>query len=150
MRSALLALVLGVVTLAACQTDPAPAAETPAAGPSAADAPTAPSFPDSLAVADTGTAGTYTADLPAASSPGRTVVLALGEAGTAELRTDDRTGERPAVTRGTWSDEGDDRVLVDFGDGSFVLFQASADSLVAVEYDRAAYGAAGLRLARQR
>ncbi len=102
--------------------------------------------------------GTYHAELPAASSPGREMTLELQADGTAKRTTDYLNGEPPIVESGTWTDNGDGTATVTLTgrpDGTLyeapdvIKFKLENDVLIAVEYDQALYGSEGLTLPRQ-
>ncbi|HXW00905.1 MAG TPA: copper resistance protein NlpE N-terminal domain-containing protein, partial [Anaerolineae bacterium] len=104
-----------------------------------------------------GLAGTYTANLPAASSPGRAITLTLS-ADTAQLSADYLNGEAPIVETGTWQDNSDGTatvMLTGRADGtvyeapSIIKFKLENDTLTAVEYDQTLYGSEGLTLQKQ-
>jgi uncharacterized lipoprotein YbaY/uncharacterized lipoprotein NlpE involved in copper resistance len=102
-----------------------------------------------------GFVGTYTAMLPAASSPGRAITLTLSADGTAQLSTDYLNGEAPIVEIGDWQDNGDGTATVTLtgrADGTVyeapnvIKFKLENATLTAVEYDQTLYGSEGLTL----
>lgn len=98
--------------------------------------------------------GTWTVTLPAASSPGRTVTLALNPDMTARMTTDYQNAEPPLVDVGTWRANGQGMAEVTLrreGQNSAPInmtFKGDATSLTAVDYDKAAWGSAGLTFMR--
>lgn len=98
--------------------------------------------------------GVWSARLPAASSPGREIVLTLGEDGEATLSSDFLNGEPPIVEVGSWQlDEAGTATVTLQGreelayDAPVVMtFAREGDGLVAVAFDESRFGAAGLRL----
>jgi len=113
-------------------------------------------------------AGAYTARIPAASSPGREIILVLYADGTARLHTDFRNNEMPVIELGSWSGialaegsppaatleliltgtrerayEQSERLVFGVSEGG----QADTE-LTALEYDPARYGEEGLQLSR--
>jgi heat shock protein HslJ len=99
-------------------------------------------------------AGEWRAQLPAASSPGRTVTLALGADFTATLTRDDQNGEAPIVEQGSWKPFGslEAELIVRRGGASgaptTMRFRRDGEVLRAIDYDRNAWGEAGLALNR--
>lgn len=99
--------------------------------------------------------GTYTGELPAADSPGRTITLRLSPEGAAEMATDYRNGQPTVVQRGKWSPVAADRARVAFTEidgrpaAETLTFQLRGTTLTAVQFDRTSYGSAGLTLERQ-
>lgn len=102
--------------------------------------------------------GTYTASLPAASSPGREMTLTLNADGTAQRRTDYLNGEAPIEESGTWLDNGDGTAtltLTGRPDGTIydtpdvITFALSGNTLTATAYDTSLYGSEGLTLQKQ-
>ena len=99
-------------------------------------------------------AGRYETDLPAASSPGRHLVLLLSDSGFAGLNQDYRNG-KPDITReGIWQPSGPSGVEVYFvgqpghPPSEHMLFTATPTGLQAVQYDRREWGSEGLQLTR--
>ena len=102
--------------------------------------------------------GMYTASLPAASSPGRDIVLFLSADGAAELSTDYLNGEAPIVEIGTWQEDAGGTATVSltgrpggpvYDQPDVITFQLEDGTLTAVEYDPAMYGSEGLSLEKQ-
>ncbi|GAB4426730.1 MAG: hypothetical protein Kow0031_06580 [Anaerolineae bacterium] len=105
-----------------------------------------------------GFAGTYTAEMRAASSPGRTVTLVLNSDNSVELSTDYQNGKPPIVETGTWQDNGDGTVTVMLtgrADGAMynqpdvITFGLSGNELKAIAWDTNVYGSEGMTLTRQ-
>ena len=105
-----------------------------------------------------GFAGTYTAQLPAASSPGRQITLVLNSDNSVELSTDFQNGKPPIVEVGTWQDNGDGTVTVSltgrddgttFNQPDVVTFGLSGSELKAIAWDTNVYGTEGLTLTKQ-
>ncbi|MCB0196183.1 MAG: YbaY family lipoprotein [Anaerolineae bacterium] len=108
--------------------------------------------------ADTATpafAGTYTASLPAADTPGREMTLTLNADGTATRTTDYLNGDAPIEESGSWEDNGDGTVTVTLTGRptvetpDVITYALVDDVLTAVEYDVEAYGSEGLSLQKQ-
>lgn len=103
-------------------------------------------------------AGRYAAQGPAASSPGRALTLALAADGTATLTSDYRNGRPAIVERGGWRVTAPGRTTVTltgrqdrtYAKPTVVVFELRGEALVAVEYDPALFGSAGLQLWRTR
>ena len=102
--------------------------------------------------------GMYTASLPAASSPGRDIVLFLSADGAAELSTDYLNGEAPIVEIGTWQEDAGGTATVSltgrpggpvYDQPDVINFQLEDGTLTTVEYDPAMYGSEGLSLEKQ-
>lgn len=102
--------------------------------------------------------GEYGATLPAASSPGRDIVLSLQLDNSAQLSSDYLNGEAPIVETGDWQDNGNNTATVSLSgrlDGvvyeapEVITFQLEGSTLTATEYDQTLYGSAGLTLERQ-
>lgn len=105
-----------------------------------------------------GFAGAYTAELPAASGPGRLITLSLTAGGTAELSTDYLNSEAPVVETGAWAENDDGTVTVTLtgrADGTVydaptvITFALTGETLTAVEYDQSLYGSEGLTLQKE-
>jgi hypothetical protein len=154
--SLLSVLTLLLAILAAC-TVPAPT-QVPAAAPAAdqepaAVAPTA--APAEAEVAEVAYAGTYTAQLPAADSPGRDITLTLAEDGSATMTTDYLNDQPPIVETGTWQANPDGTATVTLtaqGDREYfepqvIVFQLEGEALSSVVFDPSVYGE-GLTLTR--
>ena len=100
--------------------------------------------------------GTYKATLPAASSPGRTLVLDITPDQKVRLSTDYRNSQPPVIEIGTWSAT-EDRLLVVLTGRSdrtydkpvMIQFELAGNTLTAVAYDLSLYGSAGLKLSWQ-
>ncbi len=145
MRRHLSALwMLLLVAGAACSQSPSPPAQNPA--------PSAAALPAADSAAWTGVFGTR---LPAASSPGREVVLLLRADSSAILHTDYLNGEAPVVTAGTWlpADTSSVRLRLappgSHGSLDEMTLRRSGDTLTATRYDEERYGRSGLTLARR-
>ena len=99
-------------------------------------------------------AGTWKATLPAASSAGRTVTLALNPDMTARMTTDYQNAGPPLVDVGTWRANGQGMAEVTLrreGQNSAPInmtFKGDAASLTAVDYDKTMWGTAGLTFQR--
>jgi uncharacterized lipoprotein NlpE involved in copper resistance len=112
-----------------------------------------PALPQTIALA-----GRYAAEaLPAASSPGRDIVLELGYDRRAQLETDARNGEAPVVELGQWGATPDgDEIFVSFTGRPNAVYEAPIewtfavedDTLTATEWDETIYGSEVLELAR--
>ena len=97
--------------------------------------------------------GTYLTLRPAASGGLTTLALKLGADGAAEL-TSSYTDQTPIVQTGAWQDNGDDTLTVTLTDvdgkkmakPTVVKFEREGTFLNAVEYDKAVFGAEGLKL----
>jgi heat shock protein HslJ len=101
--------------------------------------------------------GTYGAQIPAASGPGRIIHLTLTDDKRVEMSTD-YLNDRPAVTEtGTWEAlKGGDITVVITGRDSqtyekpdVITFRLSGETIEAVGYDWAARGSEGLSLQKQ-
>ena len=98
-------------------------------------------------------AGTWQADLPAASSPGRTVMLTLNPDMTARMTTDYKNGEPSILESGTWQPSGSEVRVTLRRDGhnaspSTTSFRADGGTLTAFDFDRERWGSSGLKLTR--
>jgi heat shock protein HslJ len=99
-------------------------------------------------------AGEWRAEMPAASSPGRTITLNLRADFTATFTQDYRNGDAPIVEQGSWKPFGslEAEIIVRRGGASgaptTMRFRRNGEVLRAIEYDRTAWGEAGLALAR--
>jgi heat shock protein HslJ/predicted small secreted protein len=99
-------------------------------------------------------AGSWQATLPAASSPGRTITLLLNPDMTARMTTDYQNAEPMVVEGGTWRPDGSSGVEVTVrreghnAAPSTMRFRSEGSALVAVDYDKAMWGSAGLRFTR--
>jgi hypothetical protein len=99
-----------------------------------------------------GAIGTYRGELPAASSPGRTLELDLLPDDSAVLTTDYQNGEAPIIETGTWEATGENEItltLTGAGEEAYeepviIVFAAEGDTLRATEYDEDLYGSAGI------
>lgn len=105
-----------------------------------------------------GFVGTYVAQLPAASSPGRTITLVLNEDASVELSTDYQNGKPPIVETGTWQDNGDGTVTVMltgrpdgtvYNQPDVVTFGLDGNELKAIAWDTNVYGSEGMTLIKQ-
>ncbi|MCB0209766.1 MAG: YbaY family lipoprotein, partial [Anaerolineae bacterium] len=100
-------------------------------------------------------AGTYTASLPAADTPGREMTLILNADGTATRTTDYLNGKPAIEESGSWQDNGDDTVTVTLTgrptveEPDVITYELVDDVLTAIEYDLDAYGTEGLSLQKQ-
>lgn len=98
--------------------------------------------------------GTYTAELPAADSPGRIMTLVLSESGAATLSADYQNDQPPIVHTGMWTFATPHYAIVTLNqqDGEeltppiLIRFGRAHNRLVAVEYDQNLFGSYGLRL----
>lgn len=103
-------------------------------------------------VEQTGFAGVYSARLPAASSPGREIILTLNTGNTAEMSTDYLNGQPPIVATGQWANNNNGTVTVTLTEqagqaiNDFLIFSLSDGKLIATVYDRNLYGSEGLQL----
>lgn len=140
----ILALLLGM--LAACAV-PAPAQlPAPAEPEPVAAAPTA--APAEAEVPEVAYAGTYTAQLPAADSPGRDITLTLAEDGSVTMTTDYLNDQPPIVETGTWQANPDGTATVTLtaqGDREYfepqvIVFQLEGETLSSVVFDPSVYG----------
>ena len=95
----LAALILLVLVLAACAAG-TPQAPTPAPTP---EPPTATPVPQEVAAPAPAYFGTFTASLPAADTPGRTLTAQVAEDGTVQVSSDYQNGQPPIVETGTWT-----------------------------------------------
>ncbi len=99
-------------------------------------------------------AGTWQATLPAASSPGRTMTLALNPDMTARMTTDYQNAQPSLVDVGTWQANGQGLAEVTLrreGQNSApatMTFKGDAASLTAVDYDKSVWGSAGMTFMR--
>ena len=141
LRDATGALVADYAQQAASEPQPT-TAPAPAATPAPVAAPTA-KDPQ----------GTYLTLRPAADGGFTTMALQLKPEGAAEL-TSSYTDEAPIVQTGTWQDNGDDTLTVTLTDvdgkelakPTVVKFNREGAFLNAAEYDKAIFGAEGLKL----
>jgi heat shock protein HslJ len=101
--------------------------------------------------------GTYGAQLPAASIPGRIIHLTLSDDKSAEMSTD-YLNDRPAVTEtGTWESlkGGDISVSITgradqtYEKPEVITFRFNGETMEAIEYDREGRGSEGLSLQKQ-
>ena len=106
----LVALILLALVLAACATG-VPATPAPEPEPTSVPAPATPVVQEA-AVASPDYIGTFTASLPAADSPGRTVPAELAEDGSVQLTSDYQNGQPPIVETGTWQANADGSLSV--------------------------------------
>jgi basic membrane protein A len=117
---------------------------------------------DAVSVAPAGASqnfsGTYSASMPAASGPGRQVVLTLNADGSAEFSTDFQNGKPPIVEVGTWQDNGDGTAMLTLtgrADGTpymtpdVITFGLQGNELRAIAWDQNVYGSEGLSLTKQ-
>ncbi len=95
----LLALILGLLALAACSAAGLPAPQESATPAPEAEAPVEPAVVQLPAEY----VGVYTASLPAADSPGRDISVALEADGVVTVTSDYLNNEPPIVETGTWS-----------------------------------------------
>jgi len=99
-------------------------------------------------------AGTWKATLPAASSGGRTLTLALNPDMTARLTTNFQNSEPTLVDVGTWRANGQGLAEVTLrregqnAAPTTMSFRGDATSLMAVDYDRTQWGTSGLTFMR--
>lgn len=131
---------ISLIVLSACQGGQKPATETQQ---------------DSLASASVpveNAAGYYTAALPAASSPGRTIGLSVKADGDAEMVTDYNNFSPEIVQMGSWEKQPEDRILlslVTVGSGiskkDTLIFKKDGATLV---YEGTDMGTEGLKLTR--
>ena len=96
----LVALILLALVVTACATG-VPATPTPEPEPTSVPVPATPAAQEA-AVASPDYIGTFTASLPAADSPGRTVTAELAEDGSVQVTSDYQNGQPPIVETGTW------------------------------------------------
>lgn len=105
-----------------------------------------------------GFTGTYVTEMPAASSPGRTITLVLNDDNSVDLSTDFQNGKPPIVETGTWQDNGDGTVTVMltgrpdgtvYNQPDVVTFGLDGDQLIAIAWDANVYGSEGLTFIRQ-
>jgi uncharacterized lipoprotein NlpE involved in copper resistance len=135
-------------------------AAAPAEDAAATDAAATDAAPGDAATEDAATEATgqvfQSEVLPAASSPGRQITLALLDDGSAIMTTDYQNGEPPVTERGEWGENAIGDVMLDLTEGPqgpydepvAIVFAVNEDgSLTAVEYDVAVYGTEGLELA---
>lgn len=102
-------------------------------------------------------AGVYTAELPAASSPGRAITLTLSVDGSVSFVTDYLNEEPPIVEVGEWvvNEEGVAIVTLTgqsdraYDEPVVLAFALDGAVLSAVEYDQSLYGAEGLTLQKE-
>lgn len=134
-RLLVLALLLALPTLHACSSSPKTGTESTGGGGHAL-------------------AGTWQATLPAASSPGRTVTLALNPDMTARMTTDFQNAQPAIVDVGTWQANGQGMAEVTLrreGQNlapSTMTFRGDATSLRAVDFDQSVWGSSGLTFMR--
>ncbi len=101
--------------------------------------------------------GTYGARMPAASSPGRAIHVTLSADRRVVMRADYLNDEPVVEATGTWAPGPTRTVVVTLtarGDQTYekphvLTFASERDALVAVDYDRRVWGAAGLTVHRQ-
>lgn len=99
-------------------------------------------------------AGEWRAQLPTASSPGRTITLNLRTDFTATLTQDHQNASSPIVEQGSWKPFGslEAEIIVrrggTTGAPTVMRFRRDGAVLRAIEFDRAAWGEAGLGLNR--
>lgn len=102
--------------------------------------------------------GTYIALLPAASSPGRDITLAVNRDGTVQMSTDFLNGKPPIVEVGTWQDNGDGTMTValtgrtdgaTYNQPDVITLSLQGSELMAIAWNRNVYGSEGLTLAKQ-
>jgi heat shock protein HslJ len=100
-------------------------------------------------------AGKYKAELSAASSPGRIMVLNLYSDNSAVLTSDYQNGKPPVVEEGSWKTSGKSvAISLDKMNGrkSYnpldITFELMNSALVAVKYDEKVFGSDGLKLAK--
>jgi hypothetical protein len=101
--------------------------------------------------------GTYTASMPAASSPGIEVTLTVNADGTVQMSSDYLNGEPPIVQTGTWVNNNDGTMTVTLTDKDgqamatpeTITFRLVNGQLIATVYDVNTYGSAGLTLTKQ-
>ncbi len=137
-----------------------PEAAATAAGPTAAPVEAAPTEPTAVPVEapapEVDYAGTYTAGLPAADSPGREITLTLAEDGSATMATDYLNDQPPVVETGSWQANPDGTATVtltgqageEYAEPVVIVFQLEGETLSAVEYDASLYGSEGLTFTR--
>lgn len=94
----LLALLIGLLALAACDVAGLPAPEEPVA-----PAPQEQPLPAEVEALPAGFVGVYATSLPAADSPGRDVTVALEADGLVTVTSDYLNDQPPIVETGTWS-----------------------------------------------
>jgi uncharacterized lipoprotein NlpE involved in copper resistance len=97
--------------------------------------------------------GVYRTNLPAASSPGRTITLELSESGQAFMLTDFQNMEPIIIERGTWERVGTDKVRMNLnsprqieGEPHESTFRIDPDGYLVYQGDE--YGSMGLFLAK--
>jgi len=100
--------------------------------------------------------GHYQASLPAASSPGRKILLALKADSSAEMVTDYLNDKPPTMERGVWKPVTDSTVEVSLSstngapaNRNIITFGLSGTTLRALLNDTSLYGTEGLSLARR-
>jgi hypothetical protein len=99
----------------------------------------------------------YGTRLPSASGPGRVVYLTLADGQRFEMSTNYLNDTPPLVETGTWEYRPDESVRVSilvrsdrvYEKPQLMTFVREGNGLIAVDYDRSAWGPAGLRLERQ-
>lgn len=98
-------------------------------------------------------AGTYTAQLPAADTPGRKVSLVLGADHSATMSTDYMNNQPPATQSGKWelTEDGmlDVTFVSDSGDTTTMSFHPAGTELHMMNAEAAGYGDMGMTLTRQ-
>lgn len=118
--------------------------------------------------------GTYSAELPAASSPGRLLSVTLNDDGTVRWVTDYKNNRPAIVETGTWTTTPNGRVTVAltgtaaqgvqgapapapaaapsaeraYVRPNIIEFEVRTNALVAVEWDRSVYGSNGIQVWR--
>lgn len=94
---------------------------------------------------DGGYPGSYQANLPSASSSGRTITLHLSGDGGATFKQDYQNGEAPIVQNGNWV--GSEEAIDVTAEGRVLTFaRGEDDSLSLVNADPSEWGSAGLTL----
>lgn len=103
--------------------------------------------------------GTYRAELPAASSPGRIVEVTLAADKTVKWTTDYQNGKDPVVQVGTWRSHADQvfEVVVSLtgqGEETYdepvnIRFNLEENRLTATSYDKSIFGAEAIELVRE-
>ena len=103
----LVVFILLALVVAGCATaTPVAPAATPVPAPPTEEA----AAPAPVSASDY--AGTYSASLPAADSPGRTVTAVLAEDGAVQVTSDYQNGQPPIVETGTWQPNADGGITV--------------------------------------
>ncbi len=91
--------------------------------------------------------GTFENTLPSASSPGRKITLTLAMDSTATMTTDYMNGMPVFIEKGNWYHEHEKIILAI--DSDTLVFELINEDLVALEYDRNAWGEKGLELKKK-